>query len=55
MQLLGAATAAPRRFVACEAGVQVNGGSVGRTVVGLSNDGCRMVYVQSWISLRSYP
>jgi len=28
MQLLGAATAAPRRFVVCEAGVQVNGGSV---------------------------
>src|SRR5205085_5071950 len=28
MQLLGAATAAPRRCVACEAGVQVNGGSV---------------------------
>jgi hypothetical protein len=33
MQLLGAATAAPRRFVACEAGVQVNGGSVRATKV----------------------
>jgi hypothetical protein len=32
MQLLGAATAAPRRFVACEAGVQVNGGSVSPTM-----------------------
>jgi hypothetical protein len=30
MQLLGAATAAPRRFVVCQAGVQVNGGSVRR-------------------------
>jgi hypothetical protein len=32
--LLGAATAAPRRFVVCEAGVQVNDGSVGRTNCG---------------------
>jgi hypothetical protein len=33
MQLLGAATAAPRRCVVCEAGVQVNDGSVRWTEV----------------------
>jgi len=33
MQLLGAATAAPRRCVVCEAGVQVNGRVVRRTKI----------------------